>query len=174
MKFKATKAKVAFKLPGQPGDRKEITLKEGETVEISERYARAFATGGKGGRGLAGQLGLVPATAEDERLLNAATTIQGKTRDAVNHEELAKRTARMEAELDELRENAAKGGGQAAQREIERLQGLLQSSEQARAELSETVRSFEIRLASLEADQKPKAAKSPKAPKPDSPESPEG
>jgi len=174
MKFKATKAKVAFKLPGQPGDRKEITLKEGETVEIQERYARAFATGGKGNRGLAGQLGLVPATAEDERLLNAATTIQGKTQNAVNHDELAKRTARMEAELVELRENAAKGGGQAAQREIERLQALLKSSEQERAQLSEKLMSFESRLTMLEADQKPKPAKPAKPHKADSPESSEG
>jgi len=126
--------------------------------------------------GQARRLGLKLASEADQKILDDSKP-KASPNGAASMADLAQYKERMEAmehELIELRENAAKGGGQAAHREIERLQALLKSSEQERAKLSETVASFESRLASLEADQKPKPAKSPKSPKSDSPESPEG
>lgn len=152
-KYTGDHQKIEFK---RPGDRKKITLKQGEKVEIEDRLARAFVVSKQALR-----LKLEPASEDDRRklasLMEAAEPALSK---AVSVEDFAKAEAArkaLENELAEIKANVFKNGHKAADEEIKALLQRLEESQTAQAKLSEQLAearavnaAFEARLTALE------------------------
>lgn len=155
MKFKynGDESQIAF---NRPGDRQKIKLKQGEVVDIEDRFARAFVVSKQALR-----LKLEPASEDDKRklelLMKAAEPALSK---AVSVEDFAKAEAArkaLENELAEIKANVFKNGHKAADEEIKALLQKLEESQTAQAKLSEQLAearavnaAFEARLTALE------------------------
>ena len=139
-KYTGDHQKIEFK---RPGDRKKITLKQGEKVEIEDRLARAFVVSKQALR-----LKLEPASEDDRRklasLMEAAEPALSK---AVSVEDFAKAEAArkdLENELAEIKANVFKNGHKAADEEIKRLsEQLYNAREDAAREYSALHRKLE-------------------------------
>ena len=126
---------ISFRLPGERRER--VTVKQGETVEVEDRFVYAFERSKQ-----AKNLGLIPATDLDATrlrvLMDSGKPLPkpgGVTLEDFERER--ERRFEIQDQLRELEENVRKNGARAADEEVAALQAKLKESQNAQAWLSE-------------------------------------